>query len=114
MPGDLEYAHEKYSSAVSILATTEGTLKERFVDAIGTQALQVDPLQDGQGPAMSEELASRMAFFQERLTVGTSGEAANVQENVDSLSAQDLQQSAQELLEIGRMIDLELQAAIEA
>jgi hypothetical protein len=114
MSGDLQYAHEKYSLAVSILATTEGTLRQRLVAAVGTQALRVNPGQHGQGPPMSQELANEITNFHARLTVGPErDDESNLDVTVRSLTPQEVQQAAQELMATDRKIDLELVDAID-
>lgn len=67
--GDLNYAAEKFGTAIEILATTHGTLQERLLDAWECQGHHVVPIVSSQGGIpMSDALIGRLGAFNERMS----------------------------------------------
>lgn len=63
MPGDMQYAREKFVTAFHALAVGEGVLRERF-DVARVGLVTLDAYQPGSGQrSMSLEEAKRVATF---------------------------------------------------
>lgn len=112
VPGDLIYANEKFSVALDIMATTEGSLRERLLDAYVSQAHHADPFRPGLGPPISDGLAERIARFDTLMTAtpATRGEGT-IRATVDSFTDEQVRVAARELSDLAGAIRDELQNA---
>jgi hypothetical protein len=109
MPGDLNYAHEKYSRAVSIMATSDGSLRDRLYDAYLSQAMNAHPPRPGLGPPMSEELAEEIVALHQRLTAEAAvADEGRLLATIRSLSDDEVREAAEELVGIEWAISREL------
>ncbi|MBW3668208.1 MAG: hypothetical protein KY443_03250 [Actinobacteria bacterium] len=100
MPGDVNYAFEKYWAALSTLAEGQGTLPERLIDAYVSQGGRVYPLVLGMGPPVSEELAERIEALHHRLTAVAGGVEGAIAATVRQFDAEELDSAVRELVSI--------------
>ncbi len=106
MPGDLEYAHEKFSRTVGAMAVTQGTLRERLVPAYMDHAFHFDPDAGGAGPSMSDELAARVRVLRDVMTADGASSPTQT-----SLTDAEVEWAADQMVEIADAIVFELLAA---
>lgn len=108
MPADLSYAHEKYATAVRIMALGEGNLRERLLDAYLSQASRAHPPRGGLGRAISADVQQRIDDFHARMTAvpATHGEGT-IMATITSLPDAEVRGAAEELLAIADEINWE-------
>jgi hypothetical protein len=108
MPGDLHYAHEKYSAARDTLAEGAGSPRERLADAYLSQGSRASPLRRGLGPEISDELSTRIETFDERMTsVAPEGDEGSIVATINSMTVDDVQEAMRELVAIASALDWE-------
>jgi hypothetical protein len=102
MTGDLRYAEEKYVTALDSLATGDGSLRDRLLNAYVSQANRAVPLSDGLGAPLPDDLAARITAFDERMTaVKDDGHKFGwTGATVDAMTDDEVQRAAEELVYI--------------
>ncbi|HEU5151106.1 MAG TPA: hypothetical protein VFU19_11445 [Iamia sp.] len=107
MPGDVDYAREKYSAARRTLADGDSPLRDRLGDAYASQAIRVMPLRPGVGPLISHRVAERIEALHRDLTGGDPGAGGAVVDNVRALDDGEVAAFTRELLDIAAELDAE-------
>ena len=108
MPGDVNYAHEKYAAARDTLAEGSATLRERLMDAYASQATRAVPLQHGLGPEISDELSLQIDAFDRLMTAEAAlGSEGTIAATVNSMDDEDVRSAVSELLAIASALDRE-------
>jgi hypothetical protein len=112
MPGDLNYAADKYSLAVEIMATSHGSLQARLYNGYMNQATRTYPIRNGPGPQMSTELAERIEGFHQRMTAKPAGaDHQALEATIMSFTDDEAEAAASELVWIANQIIWELRRA---
>ena len=101
---DLYYMAERFGIAVRLMATTEGSLRERVRDAYITSARLAHPVEGGHLNALpSDQLIQRMERLGETVTADGTDDTSFV-----VMSDADVEATAEEIYEIFLAIEDEL------
>jgi hypothetical protein len=101
MPGDIDYAREKYSTAVHIMATSHGTMRERLLLAYRDSAMRAHPPMPGMGPAISDELSNRIEQLDDRMTrTPAVGDEGDIEATVNAMTEPEVDAASEELVNI--------------
>lgn len=100
--GDIEYAHEKLRATATTLADTEGSLRDRLLNAYMSQGDRIPVVAGGE---RAPDLADRIRALHERLTATPSvaGEGT-IAASIDALSDDEVRQIVQEILDLDDMV----------
>lgn len=106
MPSDLSYAHEKYSVAVNIMATSDKTLRERLYDAFVSSAHLAYTEHGGLGPAADPETQERLKSFHQRMTSTPAvGDEGTIAATINAMTDEEVQDAARELVEVASVVE---------
>lgn len=105
MPSDLNYAHEKYGTAVRILALGDAPLRDRLLDAYRSSASSAHPPRGGLGPEIDAEVQTRIEDFDARMTAAGDGPDGSIAATVAQMSDEEVREVAAELVSISRELD---------
>jgi hypothetical protein len=106
MPGDFNYAHEKFATAVRILALNRGELRDRVLDAYRSSAASAWPPQEGLGDPVPDDVLQQIATLHERMTV-IEGPEGSIAASIAAMSNDEVRQAAEEILAIFHELDWE-------
>jgi hypothetical protein len=111
--GDLYYAREKTSLAVSIMATTTGSIQERLLNGWMREGHHALPMGEGQaGLPMSDELIESLEAFNDRMSCRPAlGDEGTFSATILALSDDEASAAARDLVEISYQIEAEIEDA---
>lgn len=95
MPGDVDYAFEKYWAGYTTMAEIEGSVADRLAAGYADQGHRTMPLRPGTGPAISDATATRIERFHALLAGKGSIEAT-----VNAMDELELSKAASEFASI--------------
>lgn len=101
MPGDIHHAEEKYTTALRILATAQGSPRERLLLAYRDSATQAHPPLPGMGPEVPAGVSERIERFHGRMTSAPAvADEGTIAATVYAMSDEEIQAAAEELVDI--------------
>lgn len=109
MPSDLIYANEKYSRAVGILGSSEGSLQERLIAAYTNQGMHAHPPHGGVGPAISGDLQADIEALDLRLT-SIEGADGSIATTIHAMDPEELREAASQMIHVSYLLSRELGA----
>jgi hypothetical protein len=107
VPGDVDYAHEKYTTARIALALGEGTLRERLLVAYTSGPERAAFPGAGVGPSIPADIYERMEGLKATMTAPPAEtDEGRLTATVMAMTHDEVVNAAQELIDIAGMLDV--------